>query len=357
MKPQHRLSSLIRIAFQAVLILLISFIAGEITLRVYDYFNPIPIFYDDSYNRFHGKPFAEDYDFKLNSNGFKDKEFTPKTQGIYRIMGIGDSFTFGVVPYQYNYLTLLEAQLNQTAGPVEVLNLGIPAIGPDDYLSLFVHEGLAFEPDMVLLSFFIGNDFLDSRPEPQQREYYTYSYVASLLYYLRTIRPTYEGVTVHGNRQYCDECPTFENDLFLTIERERSYLYLDGNEDFPQDLTEALSYLQQIREICDRHQIKLVLVMIPDEVQVNADLQAELIATFDPAISPDAWHTSYPNEKLAEGLDRLAVPYIDLYQPFAQASTSRRLYRVRDTHWNIDGNQLAADLISDQLRQFIPKTD
>jgi len=31
-------------------------------------------------------------DFKLNSRGFKDKEFAEKKKELYRIIGIGDSF-------------------------------------------------------------------------------------------------------------------------------------------------------------------------------------------------------------------------------------------------------------------------
>jgi hypothetical protein len=71
------------------------------------------IFYDNSYNRFRGKPFVDDYDFRLNSKGFKDVERKKeKAPNVYRILGLGDSFAFGVVPHQFNFLTLLEKQLS-----------------------------------------------------------------------------------------------------------------------------------------------------------------------------------------------------------------------------------------------------
>ena len=44
----------------------------------------------------------------------------------------------------------------------ELINMGIPGIGPREYLAVFIHEGLQLKPDMVLLSFFIGNDFLET---------------------------------------------------------------------------------------------------------------------------------------------------------------------------------------------------
>ncbi len=171
---------------------------GEVALRIYDHYNPLFIFYSKSYDRFRGKPYADDWNFKLNSLGFKDEEFSEKKEKVYNILGIGDSFSFGVVPYQYNYLTLIESQLNQQNANFEVLNMGIPSIGPKEYLSLLVQEGLIFQPDMVLLSFFTGNDFDQS----DKRKLYEYSYIASLLHYVVNIQPKYEGRIIqnHANR-------------------------------------------------------------------------------------------------------------------------------------------------------------
>ena len=155
------LTSISRIGRDVLIIALITIALGELTLRIYNYVDPLPIYYSDSYNRWRGKPHAPDWDsFHLNSRGFKDVEFnTRKAAGTVRILGLGDSFAFGVVPYEYNYLTLVERGLNQSRHNVELINMGIPGIGPRDYLSLLVHEGLALDPDRVLVSFFIGNDF------------------------------------------------------------------------------------------------------------------------------------------------------------------------------------------------------
>ena len=67
--------------------LIVSLLATELALRIYNHFYPLYIFYDDSYNRFRGKPFAQNWDFKLNSQGFNDFEFTEKKASVYRIFG------------------------------------------------------------------------------------------------------------------------------------------------------------------------------------------------------------------------------------------------------------------------------
>ena len=347
---------IVKFSFQAILILLISFAAGEVSLRVYNYFYPNYIFYsDDSYNRFRGKPYADHWGFKLNSMGFKDEEFTPKEADSYRIIGIGDSFSFGVVPYDHNYLTLTESQLRQQDLNVEVLNMGISGTGPEDYLALLVQEGLPLQPDMLLLSFFVGNDFAESRNDLVKRELHSYSYIASLLHYVLTIKSKYQANNGSYYGNYCDDCPNFTHSAYLEVERKRSYIYNLGNATFTKDLHETKRHLEQIQRICEDNNIELIVVIIPDELQINPELQTELIETYFPSLPPGFWHVSYPNDTLSEYLTALEVDHVDLYDAFVQAGQKQSLYRPRDTHWNIAGNQLAADIIVENLQDYISK--
>src|SRR6185295_1402735 len=147
----------------SLIIIVTTLLLAEVGLRLYHYSHPVFIFASDSYNRFRGKPFAQNYDFKLNSSGYHDVEFRKeKTPGIYRIAAIGDSFAFGVVPYRYNFLTLLEQRLNeqQDQQRYEVFNMGISGTNLDHYRSLLVREALDLSPDLVLIFVFIGNDLM-----------------------------------------------------------------------------------------------------------------------------------------------------------------------------------------------------
>lgn len=47
----------------------LAFLLGEVFLRIYQHVDPVFVFPDRSYNRFRGKPFADDYNFKLNWKG------------------------------------------------------------------------------------------------------------------------------------------------------------------------------------------------------------------------------------------------------------------------------------------------
>ena len=334
-----------------ILILIISLLSGEITLRIYHFFTPLFIFYDDSYNRFRGKPFAYDWDFKLNSKGFKDIEFSPPKDDVYRIIGIGDSFTFGVVPYKNNFMTLIESQFQQESLSVEVLNMGIPSTGPKEYLSLLIREGLGLHPDMVLLSFFIGNDFTDSIRQTQKREWYSYSYVVSFFNYISTIRPKYEGQIIHEREIYCDECPTLNQVTYLKMEQARSSIYLTDNTDFIPMLDKAADFLNQIQNICRKKGIKLIVVIIPDEVQINKSLQMEIRNKL--MVQEKTWNITLPNERLTVKLKDMGIDYLDLFPYFVKEAKTQQLYRLRDTHWNIAGNQLAAKIIQNHIRHYV----
>lgn len=342
------LESLFRGCRDVLIIILITVSLGEVSLRVYNLIDPLPIFYSESYNRFRGKPFSPDGNFHLNSRGFKDVEFnTSKAVGTTRILGIGDSFAFGIVPYKDNYLTLTEQYLKDSGHKVELINMGIPSIGPADYLSLLVHEGFALEPDRVLLSFFIGNDF-----EERRRPIVSYSYVASLVVYVVDRWRKYEGQIVHGGGAYDDNAPVFTDEAYLDIESQRSMIFLRDNQGFKRDLATALFYISEIKRLCERRNVGLTIVLIPDEMQVSETLQTRIvIASKRPQTSFDF---SLPNRLLRAQFEELKIDYVDLLAEFSASSVHDRLYRPNDSHWNIAGNRLAARLILQHLSHQLP---
>ena len=365
---------ILRVGRDVLLIVLITVLLGEVGLRIYNSIDPLPIFYSESYNQFRGKPFAPDWNFHLNSKGFKDVEFsTRKAADTIRILGIGDSFAFGIVPYEYNYLTLVEQYLKQSGHNIELINMGIPSIGPREYLSLLVNEGFALDPDRVLLSFFIGNDFEESR----KRKIISYSYVASLITYIVERWTKFEGQSFfRGNRTYTyddDNRPNFTDDAYLALELKRSSIFWRDNRAFEGDcgalvqfcLATALSYISEIKRLCDSRNIGLTIVLIPDEMQVSKPLQTRVVVAS--GLAPASFDFTLPNKLLRARFEELKIDYIDLLTEFSAHSLNDRLYRPNNSHWNIAGNELAARLIlqhvSAQLRpvdksdvRFTPKS-
>ena len=324
--------------------LAIAFLLGEIFLRIYQQVNPTFVFPDRSYNRFRGKPYADDYDFRLNSKGFKDVEFeTTKKPGFIRIIGIGDSFVFGIVPYKYNFLTLLEERLRSDGMPVEIINMGIPGTSPREYLSVYLHEAIDLKADIILLCLFVGNDFEETKRPPLIQ-----SYVASLIRYFVVKQKHWKGNVIHGAKDYNDEQPDMSEDKYLGIETQRSHVFRRRNAQFERTFKNSVLYVKEMHDLCRQQRCRLVVVAMPDEMQVNDDLQKKVMSQVD-TVKPDEWDFGLPNRLLASELETLGITFIDLLDAFKTVSQDRRLYRPQDSHWNIAGNRLAAEVLARHL--------
>lgn len=107
-----------------------------------------------------------EHEVRTNSAGFRDVEHAiPKPPGAFRILGLGDSFTFGVgASYQDTYLALAEEMLNARPGnhpEVEIVKAGVPRFYPETERMLLEHYGLAYTPDIVVVGL-TPNDVSDT---------------------------------------------------------------------------------------------------------------------------------------------------------------------------------------------------
>lgn len=348
------LAKVFRFVRDAVIIGIVTFVLLEGSLRLYHYFKPVFILPDNSDNRFRGKPFEPDFEFRLNSRGFKDIEFQKdKPAGSVRIVGIGDSFVFSVVPYQYNFLTLLEEKLNAPSGQrFEVLNMGIPRTSPREYFSVLVKEALQLKPDVALICLFVGNDFIEISPKPVLQR----SFVIAAAKYVYDSLQHVEGSNVYGARnQYDDEAPTFSDAKFLEIETGRTEMYLKSDKMLSERLPRVMAWMDEIKTVCDSNGIQLLVVLIPDEVQLNTDLQHRVLQKL--GTDKDRLDFNLPNERLGGELRARNIKYLDLLEPFRLRSRNIRLYKPRDTHWNIAGNRFAADLIHNFLQEIMDERE
>jgi len=96
----------------------------------------------------HSKRIGYDIAYKINSKGIRDEE-TPyeKPEGVFRIVIVGDSRTFGYgVPIEKHFTYLLEGYFDQ----LEVINLGVSGYGIDQELLFLRREGFKYQPDLVI---------------------------------------------------------------------------------------------------------------------------------------------------------------------------------------------------------------
>jgi hypothetical protein len=113
-----------------------------------------------AYYRHTKEGFSEGY---FNSHGFRDYERTyEKPPGVLRILVLGDSYIEALqVQLDESFPALLEKTLNAHASTTrfEVLALGQSGFGTADEYLRYLNFGIMYDPDLVILALFTGNDF------------------------------------------------------------------------------------------------------------------------------------------------------------------------------------------------------
>ncbi|MEG3842361.1 SGNH/GDSL hydrolase family protein [Microcoleus sp. herbarium14] len=176
--------------------LLMGVIIGEVGLRVagIDGYPKIGDFVDSAPTRFHTsdpnlgwklKPGAsgewkgEGESFvRVNSEGLRDREHTKaKPANTLRVAVLGDSFTEAIhVPVEQTFWSKLERKLGNCEAvkgrkKVEAINFGVQGYGTAQELIMLRKKVWDYNPDIVVLAFFIGNDVINNSPKLEYDRY------------------------------------------------------------------------------------------------------------------------------------------------------------------------------------------
>jgi len=97
---------------------------------------------------------------EINAGGYRGTLYpSPKSGRSFRIVGLGDSVAFGLgVEVEDTFMHHLERLLVQAGCPCEVVNLSVPGYNTAMEVEMLSRRGLAYEPDLILLTF-CANDF------------------------------------------------------------------------------------------------------------------------------------------------------------------------------------------------------
>lgn len=124
------------------------------------------------------RSFARGAMVETNAYGMRDREPLPEdTAGLYRIVVLGDSFTFGQgVGENEAYPNVLESLLNQAPEPTQraydVLNLGVSGYTTQDESLLLEHRGMKWSPRLVIIGYVL-NDPDTTQYQPLERYFLT----------------------------------------------------------------------------------------------------------------------------------------------------------------------------------------
>jgi hypothetical protein len=91
-----------------------------------------------------------------------------------------------------------------------------------------------------------------------------------------------------------------------------------------------------------------VLLLIPDEVQVDPDVRAAVMRSLHR--SPDLYDFELPQRRLQDFAGARGIRVLDLLPRLrAEHRPDARLYIPNDTHWNELGNRVAGEALGESL--------
>ncbi|MFZ5451857.1 MAG: SGNH/GDSL hydrolase family protein [Thermodesulfobacteriota bacterium] len=305
----------------------------------------------------------------FTSRGFLKPDVFNKEQGVFRILSLGDSFAVNF-PNEikgHNYHAFLQKKFGELGGrQVEVVNAGMMGMGPGFYWHILNKFGDRFQPDLVLVGFFVGNDFVEydfnivlgdllSEPHDLKRKILGYrnfsGFRLSKLIRHRYIQYQENLRMARLVKEKGPQAPgSFTEESFMQVEKVRSAFFRKNRYAYMDRLwRQGAPVISRIKHWCDARKIPLLLAIFPDQLQVDQALRQELFRKFK--ISEDSLDLDYPNSLLRSFCREHNVYCLDLFPPFQKAGKSEELYLLHNTHWNAAGNRLAADLICQFLME------
>ena len=344
-----------------------------------------------------------------NAGGWRDTEHAVENpRRVFRVVVLGDSFMEAYsVDLEDAFHRRLEKIASQLGYEIEVINLGVGGYGTlQEYLALR-EAGKQYQPDVVLLGFYTGNDvrnnsleleslvitgllkvhsrpFLDTSDphvwrikqvdfEGAQRRYVAVKARRNTL----GKRLARQSALIHAAGKATapvvqmvsqlvssksEPPPTPEVTLSLA-DQERRYLALHGANfcvepaEYTQAWTTTARILDRLKNEVHAIHSKLVVFTVPALSEVSIPVMQQVKAD---ALDTNALCLEEPPvyERLRAVLNELGIELVDLLPAFRQAMQDGggNLYWPSDGHWNPAGHMLAAQIVMSALveKKYVP---
>lgn len=304
----------------------------------------------------------------FNSHGLREREISP-TRGVTnsRVLVLGDSFVEGAqVPAESTITRQLETLL-QARWPnhvPEVINAGNAGFGTAQELLFWEHEGVAYQPDIVVLVYFVDNDLPDNgyrvarerKLDTTRRPFFVPDGKGGIELRPGAAPPPDTFASVRPALRRSVTYNLLENFLLWHEAREQEQAQIGKNRptyqiDPPAEWDEAWWVTEQILARLQRSVrasgAELMVVAAPSFFQVDDDAWRWLVGgTRD----RDRYEQDVPNRRLAEIAQRQGLHFLDLLPAIREAQRGgAQLYFPADGHWTAEGHAFAARQFFDYL--------
>lgn len=295
-------------------------------------------------------------DIAINEQGVRDDgPIGRKPPGERRIVVLGDSLVLSVqVDLERTFTSLLQERLNRTARPgvrYRVINAGVQGYGPIENLLFFRTVARQFEPDVVLVALFVGNDAEEAvSSEPKLR--------GDARPMVETVS---EDVAVALRR-------LVRRSMVLQVLRLRAVAVLDRlrpRRAAPEPPLQSyaavpaprigrgigitVSAVEQIAAEASEVGARTGVLLMPARFQVDDDDYGRLREIVRQAGGELVRQAA--SERFAGALEPLPYPYLDLLPPLQRALPGPHLFYLETVHFTPRGHEVVAGALERFLHE------
>lgn len=316
-----------------------------------------------------------DWDETSNARGWHDVEHAEaKGPGVERVLVLGDSYVEARhVARDSTFARLLERRLRERSGDeapagaprsIEVIALGRRGWAQGEELAALEREGLAYDPDLVILCFLGFNDVSGNSAElrargKQQEETLLAKRPGQARVSLASL-PWLVVPASHLNRALSYRLALLSARFEPALHSDRppestipvDYLVFCDIDDpeWRQAWAQTESLVVAIRDRVEAAGARFLLVSLPMPQQSVEDGVAQLTRAY-PALAQLKPDLERPDSLLAGITTRHAIERLALAPSFRDRArrANERLHFPVNGHWNEAGHRFAAELIGDYL--------
>lgn len=287
---------------------------------------------------------------RTDSAGFNN--LPAEGRGEPEILFVGDSMTFGTLPATQVFPHLTATGFGDLA---RARNLGIPSIGPHEYLAVTEDIAVPARPDLVVVTLYLGNDLYQADPAlrtrlylgepkalpdpgriPRRLDELFVSRLAALAW--RTVRRVFGGC--YGRDL------AWSNEFLRMVYQQELVVVLSDRADWYVDrLVDRAADMHAVLETAG---IPSLFVVVPSELQLNPALRREVAGCLGRADG----EVAYPahDVEVSRQLGRRGIDHLDLTPALSRETNRVRLFNGYDTHLNAAGNRVVAEQLVAKLR-------
>jgi hypothetical protein len=232
-------------------------------------------------------------------------------------------------------------------------------------------EGLHLQADLVLMGFYVGNDFKSRgvkkhrKAEPVSAKLVRLSYLARAIRNLDRLRSAIAFQPAVGatsrrwgtpdpqwKERYDPLEPTFTHEEFLRAEAGRSLLCrTDETERFENLWKKLQPTLESLHSSIRASGARLLVLIIPSQYQVDPTFFSEIAESEGHGI--DAYDLDRPQRTLAAFFNSAGIEFVDVLQASRERSSDpeKPLYKAGNSHWSIHGADLATEHLLAYMRR------